>query len=116
MCGEIWTYRNINQRYARAIIRVRVVPVDKSMLAPVPDHEAQTEQRQRQHNSKGTGPWVESEERHDHGIAGQLPKSSLECKCTSAFSQKIERKIEPDEEVESPDVVKEVKDVVAFVA
>jgi hypothetical protein len=52
----------------------------------------------------------------DGGVVTQLPKSYMEACIHFALSEEIEWKVQPDEEVESPDIMKKMPYVISLVA
>lgn len=109
------THRDIDQGDTRPVIAVWLVPVHERMLAPVADHQAKTHDGQRQQEHKDGRPPVELPHGVLQGVAAELPEGCLEREHRPVVPQEVEGKLEPDEEVEPPDVMQEVPDAVPLV-
>ncbi len=116
MNSNVTTYRYVDQRDARPEVRVRLIGVNKRMLAPVANHEAHTHEQKRGNKDKGGGLAVESVHGADVCIVGHLPERRLESIPGLSLPQEVERQVEPDHEEEAADVVKKVENVVTLVS
>lgn len=85
------------------------------MLAPVANHQAEAHDGQRQQEHKDGRPPVELPHGVLQGVAAELPEGRLEREHRPVLPEEVEGKLEPDEEVEAPDVVQEVPEAVALV-
>ena len=109
-------YRNVNDSDARSEVRIRLRLVDECMLAPVSDHHSQSHdgQWQKKHEEGGS-----SIEIGKHGIqesvARKFAATRFESKIRLARAEEVPWQIEPDEDVESTEVVQEMPDIVALV-
>lgn len=57
--GKAEPYRNIDERDARSVIRVWLELVDKRVLAPIADHQAQSQQDEWYHEHEDGRPRVD---------------------------------------------------------
>lgn len=110
------TYRNVNERDARSVVRVWLLIVDKGVLAPIAHHHTQTHQdKGDQKDANGCLPVV-LEGRVQQHVAAQLPEEGLGGESVPLARDKVERQLGPDQHDEAADVVQKVPERVPLVA
>lgn len=110
------THGDINEGDARPVVAVRLVSVNKRVLTPVADHQAKAHDRQRQYEDEDGSPPVELPHGVLQRIAAELPERRLAREERPVLADEVAWEVEPYKEVEPPNVVQEVPDVVTLVS
>lgn len=109
------TYWYINKCDTRSVVRVRLFIVDESVLPPIADHEPKSHKDEGQQVNTCCCLWVELEKRDEEDVCADLPEERLCAEKIALLREKIQRKLEPDEEKESSGIVKEVEGTITLV-
>lgn len=86
------------------------------MLSPVSNHQTEPHDSEGQQEHKERGPRVDVPHGVVEHVAAQFPERRLERKERPALADEVERQVEPNEQVEAPDVLQELPHVIPLVA
>lgn len=111
------TYRYIDEGDARPEVGVRLNLVNESMLSPVASHQSQAHESERdqEHERRRTG-IDKAVHQVQEDIVTDLASRSLKREIRLACTQEVHRQIEPNQKVESTNVLREVPNTVPLVA
>lgn len=79
--------------------------IHKRVLTKVSHHKTSSKQQQGEKEDDKSSFWVESVQKNECCVVAQLPESSLQGKTKLSRSDKVTGQVEPDEKVESSNVV-----------
>ena len=112
--GSIYGY--IDQRDAGSEVRVRIYFIHEGMLTPVPHHQAQTHEHERDPEREHRGPGIDAEGHVvQKRITRRFRQESFDSKIRLSLTEKVHRQIPPDKKEEPAKILRKTPRRIALI-